>query len=257
VSNKSPAFQFYPADYLADFRVSQLTLAEEGIYIRLLCHLWLTLYLPSDTKSLLRCVGKGIKVASLKNVLKLFVLSDDGTHYTHKRLDKERLKQSEYRKKKQEAGRLGGKQKAENSSTANLLLVAKPSSISSTISTTSISKENITKEKVADAPVGETKKRVRKPFIKPTAKEVTKHAKEVHGYDLKGETFIAYYESNGWMIGKVKMKSWKNAVGGTWKENHKKSHAKNRPTSAHNSKANSNFDQYAGPSNNPNITRFS
>jgi hypothetical protein len=50
-------------------------------------------------------------------------------------------------------------------------------------------------------------------FIKPTALEVkTQFAK--HGIlDPKlTEQFINYYESNGWHVGRVKMKSWKHAV---------------------------------------------
>lgn len=38
--NKSPAFQFYPGDWLASTKISLMTPAEEGAYLRLLCHAW-------------------------------------------------------------------------------------------------------------------------------------------------------------------------------------------------------------------------
>jgi hypothetical protein len=36
----------------------------------------------------------------------------------------------------------------------------------------------------------------------------------------ESERFYHYYESNGWMIGKNKMKCWKSAIV-TWKKNQK------------------------------------
>ncbi len=52
-------------------------------------------------------------------------------------------------------------------------------------------------------------------FIKPTVKEVTKYAKTI-GYELDGQAFCDYYESNGWRVGRNPMKSWHGAVG-SWK----------------------------------------
>jgi len=37
--DKSPAFQFYPADWL-DVRVMRMTYEAQGVYMRLLCHMW-------------------------------------------------------------------------------------------------------------------------------------------------------------------------------------------------------------------------
>ena len=37
-NSDSPAFQFYPADYLTD--TEWMTSEEEGVYMRLLCHCW-------------------------------------------------------------------------------------------------------------------------------------------------------------------------------------------------------------------------
>ena len=37
---KSPAFQFYPSDWLSSTNITLMTPAQEGAYIRLLCHAW-------------------------------------------------------------------------------------------------------------------------------------------------------------------------------------------------------------------------
>lgn len=54
---KAPAFQFYAADFLADFNVQMMTLEQVGAYIKLLCHAWTEGGLPNDQKRLARLVG--------------------------------------------------------------------------------------------------------------------------------------------------------------------------------------------------------
>lgn len=54
-------------------------------------------------------------------------------------------------------------------------------------------------------------------FVKPTVEQVEKYAKE-KGYTFDAEAFVAYYDSNGWMVGKQKMKNWKAACV-TWQRN--------------------------------------
>lgn len=56
----------------------------------------------------------------------------------------------------------------------------------------------------------------RKDFIPPTVDEVKEYLKSV-GSKLDAESFVAFYESKGWMIGKNKMKSWKSAIV-TWEK---------------------------------------
>lgn len=47
-------------------------------------------------------------------------------------------------------------------------------------------------------------------FRAPTVKEVRQHCRE-KGYAFDPEAFVAFYESNGWRVGKNPMKSWKAA----------------------------------------------
>lgn len=49
-------------------------------------------------------------------------------------------------------------------------------------------------------------------FAPPTREEVEAYARE-KGYDgFPVDRFVAYYESNGWMVGRTKMKSWRAAM---------------------------------------------
>ena len=48
-------------------------------------------------------------------------------------------------------------------------------------------------------------------FSPPTADEVKKYCRE-QGYSVDAERFVDHYESNGWMVGKNKMKDWEAAV---------------------------------------------
>ena len=62
---------------------------------------------------------------------------------------------------------------------------------------------------------------INKYFNKPTILEVECYCKERNN-NIDAEAFISFYESKGWMIGKNKMKDWKQAVI-TWeKRNYKK-----------------------------------
>lgn len=54
-------------------------------------------------------------------------------------------------------------------------------------------------------------------FRKPTTEDVKSYCEE-KGFTFDPEAFIAYYDSNGWMVGKQKMKNWKAACV-TWQRN--------------------------------------
>ena len=51
-------------------------------------------------------------------------------------------------------------------------------------------------------------KEYKKGFIKPTLEEVEAYKKE-HNLTLDAQSFIDYYESNGWKVGRNSMKDWK------------------------------------------------
>ena len=58
-----------------------------------------------------------------------------------------------------------------------------------------------------------------KRFMPPTREEVQQYITE-QGYHVDAERFVDYYTSNGWMVGKNKMKDWKAAVR-TWERKEK------------------------------------
>ena len=53
---RSPAFQFYPNDWLSSQNITLMTPAEEGAYIRLLCYAWADpdCSIPNDDEILAR-----------------------------------------------------------------------------------------------------------------------------------------------------------------------------------------------------------
>ena len=51
-------------------------------------------------------------------------------------------------------------------------------------------------------------------MARPTLQEVEAYIAE-KGYHVDASAFIAYYDSNGWKVGKNPMKSWKGALT-TW-----------------------------------------
>ena len=53
--------------------------------------------------------------------------------------------------------------------------------------------------------------KTRKCFIKPTVEEVREYCQE-RGNTVDPETFVNFYESKGWVVGKSPMKDWKAAV---------------------------------------------
>jgi hypothetical protein len=71
--------------------------------------------------------------------------------------------------------------------------------------------------------------RKRTTFTKPTLQEVQSRIVEMN-YSIDAERFISYYESNGWMVGRTKMKDWKAALTNwsksTPKQTYKPTHSK-------------------------------
>ena len=60
-------------------------------------------------------------------------------------------------------------------------------------------------------------KRERKSFIKPTPMEIKAYCSE-RTNTVDPDKFFDFYESNGWMVGRNKMKDWKASVR-TWEKN--------------------------------------
>jgi uncharacterized protein YdaU (DUF1376 family) len=99
---KSPACQFYVQDFLIG--TSHFSAEETGAYIRLLCYQWDTGLVENDEQKLKKI--SGISVKKLEKILKKFSKTKDG-HYKNLRLERERQKQIDLRKRRSEAGKRG------------------------------------------------------------------------------------------------------------------------------------------------------
>jgi len=105
-NKKSPAFQFYPQDWLSSPRVAMMSLEEQGAYIRLLCYDWMNDGIPDNEESMLSLSllkGSSTKVQQCFNKHP----SKDG-YLTNLRLLEERKKQDKWREKCSKGGRKSG-----------------------------------------------------------------------------------------------------------------------------------------------------
>lgn len=106
----SPAFQFYPDAFLSSTKVIAMSMTERGIYITLLCACWMDGSLPADMKSLARMVGmKETQFAKLwpHNIARCFY--EDAGRLVNGRIEVERRKQAEFRRRQTDNGTKGGR----------------------------------------------------------------------------------------------------------------------------------------------------
>ncbi len=111
---KSPCFQFYAAEYLADENVALMTLEEEGAYIRALAYCWREGSIPADDDKLSRLL-KGASTTVLRVVEGCFNQSPtEDDRLVHGRLEKEREKQRVWREKSAHGGKKSGESRRMN-----------------------------------------------------------------------------------------------------------------------------------------------
>jgi uncharacterized protein YdaU (DUF1376 family) len=110
--NTAPAFQFYPKDFLSSSKVELMSMTERGVYITLLSRCWLDNGLPDDVGVLARLVGmKQPQFARMwaGPLHECFHGRDGKLH--NRRLDEERKKQVEFRRRQSDNGKRGGRPK--------------------------------------------------------------------------------------------------------------------------------------------------
>lgn len=105
---KSPAFQFYPGDFLRDGKQAAMSLHECGAYIRLICFCWTDGSIPNNTERLARLVGT--TPAAMRKLWPAIescfrVSGTIGDRLIHPRLEREREKQDEYRRRQSDRGK--------------------------------------------------------------------------------------------------------------------------------------------------------
>jgi hypothetical protein len=117
---KSPAFQFYPMDFLSDEKVRKMDYEQVGWYIVLLCHCWIEGSVPSDPIDALKLLKVNENTMESSNTLNVDVMAQllancfvsyglaTGRLY-NKRLDAIRKEQEERKKERSDSGKIGAK----------------------------------------------------------------------------------------------------------------------------------------------------
>jgi uncharacterized protein YdaU (DUF1376 family) len=103
-SSRSPAFQFYPKDYISSTKVRQMSNTERGVYVSLLCYCWLDDGLPTDLPSLARLAE--VKLSQFERMWTKGPLHEcfyeKNGRFHNERLDRERKAQADFRRKQKE-----------------------------------------------------------------------------------------------------------------------------------------------------------
>jgi hypothetical protein len=187
---KSPAVLFYTADFLIG--VDDLSNEQVGMYIRLLCK-------QHQTGHLTRAQMERICGKFDAEVFAKFKIDDEGNFYN------ERMKiEIENRSKYCESR--GNNKRGKN----HMKIISKSYEDHMENENDNENDNIILKDKGG---VGEKGKPATpaKIFKPPTLDEVKDFVNSQDGSILQAENFHDYYTSNGWMVGKNKMKDWNSA----------------------------------------------
>lgn len=112
-STRSPAFQFYPKDFLSSSRVQRMSLTEVGVYIVLLSHAWLAGGIPTEPNEIAKIVKvPAVRFAKMWRGALSECFVKRGNVLINERLDKERRKQLAFREKQAAFGKKGGRRVA-------------------------------------------------------------------------------------------------------------------------------------------------
>lgn len=142
-----------------------------------------------------------------------------------------------------DAGKKGNEKRWGNSQSSQNIANGRKSRKTSQVSQSSLNTDTdkYYKENTPLTGVKESTKRTA--FVPPSLDEISAYISE-KGYSVDAERFFNFYEAKGWMIGKTKMKKWKNAVANWEKDEKEKSSAKKeRATPQQTRPAKLNYDE--------------
>ena len=130
-------------------------------------------------------------------------------------IDRDKEKYTEVCKKRAQAGKIGGQQRAANArqAQANQAFVSKSKQ-------TQANQADTDSDTVTDTDIkldGKADKQKR--FTPPSVDEVRAYCEQRHN-GIDPEYFVAFYVRNGWRVGRNPMKDWKAAII-TWEKNNK------------------------------------
>ena len=211
---KSPAFQFYPTDWLGSQRVQMLTLEEEGAYIRLVASCWQHGSIPADTEQCARIIGKGCSTTVARVVQAMFQPSHEAGRLVHDRLESERIKQADWREKSS----LGGKKSAQMRAILRVVEPPFKRDAANHLATLPLPSSLLLSPSPSSVSNGEGEVASLARAQKPSIEAIKLQAAKIGLAEAEAEKFFNYYESNGWRVGKNPMKSWSHALQ-NWKSN--------------------------------------
>ena len=213
---KAPAFQLYTDDFLSG--TLEMSQAEVGQFIRLLCHQWNRGSIPVETEKQQRLAGGCVSV----EVLAKFEECEDG-FLRNKRLESVRTERGVFLQQQSQKGKLS----AEKRRLAALAALAGQPNTQPDInrSSTAVQPDDQPNgqptpqpESNSPSPSPSPKEEYRAPksprqrFVKPSLEDVQAQCNEIGLSVSEAIKFILYYESKGWIVGKTLMKCWKSAL---------------------------------------------
>jgi len=192
MSNKSPAFQYYPADMATDPEVMFWDMEQMGCYHAMLDYLWLNGgKFDGNSSDFLAKIAQIFRVSHRKRAQKLWEKISKKFEKTngiisHKRTDKEMQRQAESRLRRQKAGKKGADKRWGPDSNAIFSGMAKnsPSSSTSTSSSTSVNNTHI-----------------QTPDENYTIDQVKNAAIMCGIPEKEAEEFYYHYSAQGWVLG--------------------------------------------------------
>lgn len=146
----SPAFQFYPKEFLSSDKVSRMCLTEVGAFTVLLCHSWLSVGLPDDHKKI-----AGYLKLTIARFEKLWAgplsecFIERNGRLINPKQETIRKALNTFRAEQVRKGKLGGRPTKKSRG----LSPAKPSESSATASSTASSKKNVQEQKEGGEPL--------------------------------------------------------------------------------------------------------
>lgn len=200
-----PYIQLYVADYLAD--TMHLTTEEHGAYLLLIMNYWQTGKAIPEKRIQAVARLSNERLTDVKNVLSEFFTIDEQGFWHHDRIDKDLERVQEKSLKASAAGKASAKKRAElnkNSTDVERSLNGRSNSVEPKLNHKDTDKDT-DKEKE-----GTKKQRQKSPVFKPPSEQELMEFARANNLNLSG--MHDYYESNGWMVGKNKMKNWQAAA---------------------------------------------
>jgi len=207
-------FPFYYLDWLSDSALVMMTYSEKGLYMDMLARCYNEDGLPSDNKKLMRLFK--CDQDDLDECVKMFYKKDE--KLLNKKLDEIKKEQQNVSKVKSRAG----KASAEARKNKRLIESTGVEQVLNSVETEH--QQNPTnreeKRRVSNNTIDKEKSKPKKQanIIPPKLEWIEDYCKE-KGKNIDCGKFFNYYESNGWKVGKNKMKSWPAALSNWGKNN--------------------------------------